>query len=479
MGAGETQEEYDMSDLLRGSNREHVICRETTPGVTPLNPTVKALRCLPNISSERSAAEIESKEADTSRQVPLPRTGQVSAKLDIPHEYSFDSYTDLIVAALESDADTWATAITKTAITLSASSLDNSFNDSANGLITAGFAVGDLVYGEGWTNTANNGLFRITALTSGKMTVIGRAPLVTEAAGSSRTIRRPQFIKVGKTLRTFSYEERFANIANGACGKRTVGLAVDKWSVKIGTDGMVEGTFSLVGRDVFMSEIVSATTISAEADDDSFNDSANGFGKFRAGDVIRVTGFTEAANNGTFTVLTATAGKITVNASLTDELAGDSVVITTKLPEASEPVSTTEPFAGIAKGHLYYEDGTIIGTVSDLNFETSNNLATYYVSSDTGAADVLDKEFRASGGLTTLVKNLDLLRKYINGDKSSLEFVLTDPAGNKMRHIFPAIRYTGGTLNPDGVGGMHQDSPWKAGKCPIYDTTMIVIREAA
>lgn len=79
-----------------------------------------------------------------------------------------------------------------------------------------------------------------------------------------------------------------------------------------------------------------AITISADTSDDSFNDSGSGFltAGFLAGHVISVSGFTEAANNGTFKIGTAAAGKLTVTdvdgnpVNLTTETAGDSVTIT-------------------------------------------------------------------------------------------------------------------------------------------------------
>lgn len=79
-----------------------------------------------------------------------------------------------------------------------------------------------------------------------------------------------------------------------------------------------------------------AITIDADTTDDSFNDSGNGFltAGFLAGHVITVSGFTEAANNGTFKIATAAAGKLTVTdvdgnpVNLTTETAGDSVTIT-------------------------------------------------------------------------------------------------------------------------------------------------------
>lgn len=87
-----------------------------------------------------------------------------------------------------------SSSVTITATTISALASDNSFNDSANGFVTAGFAVGDQVRVQGFTgNTANN-IFTgtVTALTAGKMTIGGTDGdvIVDDAAGESVTITK-------------------------------------------------------------------------------------------------------------------------------------------------------------------------------------------------------------------------------------------------------------------------------------------------
>lgn len=78
-----------------------------------------------------------------------------------------------------------------TAATISAQASDNSFNDSGDGFITAGFEVGMGVTVSGFTgSTANNLTGIITALTAGKMTIGGTDgnAIVDDAAGESVTI---------------------------------------------------------------------------------------------------------------------------------------------------------------------------------------------------------------------------------------------------------------------------------------------------
>lgn len=81
-----------------------------------------------------------------------------------------------------------------TAITISALAADNSYNDSANGFVAAGFAVGNRVNVVGFTgNVVNNiKVGTITALAVGKITIGGTDGdvIVDDAAGESVTISK-------------------------------------------------------------------------------------------------------------------------------------------------------------------------------------------------------------------------------------------------------------------------------------------------
>ena len=75
--------------------------------------------------------------------------------------------------------------------------------------------------------------------------------------------------------------------------------------------------------------LINRITISIDATDDSFNDSASGFpALLKAGDIIEVTGCANAANNGRHVVSgTPTAAKIVTTSSLTTETAGAAVSV--------------------------------------------------------------------------------------------------------------------------------------------------------
>jgi hypothetical protein len=87
-----------------------------------------------------------------------------------------------------------STTVTITATTISAAASDNSFNDSADGFVAAGFAVSDRVVVTGFTGDVANNLLvgTVTALTAGKMTIGGNDGdvIVDDAAGESVTITK-------------------------------------------------------------------------------------------------------------------------------------------------------------------------------------------------------------------------------------------------------------------------------------------------
>lgn len=107
--------------------------------------------------------------------------------------------TDLLAAAALAGTELFEVAqlsdtVTITATTISAAAADNSYNDSANGFVAAGFADGDRVQVAGFTgDVANNILVgTVDTAAAGKLTIL--APegdvIVDDAAGESVTITK-------------------------------------------------------------------------------------------------------------------------------------------------------------------------------------------------------------------------------------------------------------------------------------------------
>lgn len=90
--------------------------------------------------------------------------------------------------------------------------------------------------------------------------------------------------------------------------------------------------------------LLSKVTLSVASADNSFNDTAAGFpALLKAGDQLRTSSFTNAANNGYFTVTgTPTTSKITVSQSLTTEAAAASASMLFLPPANVKPFETVE-----------------------------------------------------------------------------------------------------------------------------------------
>jgi hypothetical protein len=87
-----------------------------------------------------------------------------------------------------------SSTVTITASTISAQASDNSFNDSGEGFVAAGFAAGDQVSVSGFTGNAANNIFSasVTSVAIGKLTIAGSDGdvIVDDAAGESVTITK-------------------------------------------------------------------------------------------------------------------------------------------------------------------------------------------------------------------------------------------------------------------------------------------------
>jgi hypothetical protein len=71
----------------------------------------------------------------------------------------------------------------------------------------------------------------------------------------------------------------------------------------------------------------SSNAVTAATADDSYAATDIGTSTFAAGEHISVAGFSDSANNGTKTLVTVGANKVTVEENLADEAPGDSIVI--------------------------------------------------------------------------------------------------------------------------------------------------------
>jgi hypothetical protein len=239
-----------MPTVANGSQVELYYIQEDGSGLIPTPaPDFKPIRFNTD-GMTRDTTQIDSNEINPARQRPVSRQGTYSVSAEIVGEASYGSHEDLMMAVLQAAA--WDAQVTDTQITFSVDDTDNSVNDSADGFVTAGFLVGQLVNVVGFlTNPTENDFVagKIISLTTGKMIIGGLQgdTLVTEIAGDSVTIETPgASIDVGSTVPTFAIVERHTDI-NVDYVYRRCRVATLNIAAPIDSPGLL--TFGMVGEE--------------------------------------------------------------------------------------------------------------------------------------------------------------------------------------------------------------------------------------
>jgi len=230
-----------------GSRHSLSYIAEVSYGVTPATPAMTPLRHKGGVTLALTKNTFQSEELRSDRQIADYRHGTKQIGGEIPFELSDGGFEDFIEAVL---GGTWGVKATKTATTLSAQASDNSYNDSGNGFITAGFEVGDTVAVSGFTgNVANNiSAGVVTAVAAGKLTIGGTDGdvIVDDAAGESVTIQTiAGACKAGVIRRSFSIDQYFADINQHLI---FAGVEMNTMKLTIGTSGIVGGSFGVIGK---------------------------------------------------------------------------------------------------------------------------------------------------------------------------------------------------------------------------------------
>lgn len=299
---------------------------------------------------------------------------------------------------------------------------------------------------------------------------------------------------------------------------------------------------SLMSAGWSTTETVTASTISASAADNSFNDSGNGFGSLIAGQWIKVAGCSNSGNNGYFKIVTAAAGKITVSGgTLTDETAGSSITMTmgaqivngtTKtsfnierkytdlsnefslflgcminelgLNVALESMITgnfgmlgkTEESLSASSGSGYTAEtitdvmncvdqvlavleGQTSVDAKAFSLQLNNNLRARNRIGGLGAFDIGTGKCNVTGSLQAYFESKTLFDKYLNFSSTSLAIVLEDGAGNAYVVDLPSVKITDGSREAgSGDQDIIANLSWQAFKHPTEDVTIRIAKFA-
>lgn len=169
---------------------------------------------------------------------------------DVNFEYKFGDFDKLIEGALGSK---FATGTNTNSYTGGGGAGDIDFAVAGGGVqvITvpsaqgSNFIVGAYVRISGATQSANNGVFKITATSATSVTVANTAGV---SESSSTATLSQKMIRTGTNKYSYLFEKSFGDITQFISFR---GMRVGTWSMNVEAEQIVTGTFGLVGAGAF------------------------------------------------------------------------------------------------------------------------------------------------------------------------------------------------------------------------------------
>ena len=254
------------------------VIEEGTYNTTPTAPAFDVLRntgCTLALSKDTFMSE----ELRPDRQIADYRHGNKQVGGAISFELSYGTFDKLLKAALQSEAWAAKDGTPLEADTISASSTDNSFNDSADGFT---YEVGDFIDVDGFTTPANNGRFQIISATASKIIVANAeqkgSNLTTEAAGDDVTIDLPaEVIKCGTTRKSLSIMRHFADLeAADEPFHLFKGVELNNFEMTVQPGGIVKASMTALGKSFSLGQTAPASTTYNDATTTRVFDSFSG-----------------------------------------------------------------------------------------------------------------------------------------------------------------------------------------------------------
>ncbi len=228
--------------MAEGSRRYLAYVEEETWGTTPGTPKMKYLRNTggPGIAINRQA--VPSSEFRQDRQIPDATMGANNTTLQIPFELSYESFDDMLEAALFGEFAV-AYALTDQTVTVVAST--HKFSRAEGSWITDGVKVGDAFVTTGFEAAGNNGTFIVTDVSALEVTCGAATGLVNVSSdtGVGVTTTR-QVLKAGVTEKYFTFEEGFDDIEEYRVAR---GMMVNQMTLRLQPNAIVTGQFDLIG----------------------------------------------------------------------------------------------------------------------------------------------------------------------------------------------------------------------------------------
>lgn len=271
---------------------------ETTFGVAPETSADEIRYTSESLKQETSTTASQEIRAD--RQIPdVVRTG-INAAGDINGEFSYGAYDYFFEKGFMADA-TWSTPVTDVSADtgISVPTAADHFLGGDDDFIN--YSAGEWILVSGFTNAANNGLFKIESIEHSSSPTVENdqlhvyATLVAESAGPSVSITQGATIKNGVLLKTMVIEKTFSDLTNKF--ERCLGMAINSISMNVTSDGIITNTFSFIGKSVESETSAMYTPVTAAASNEVMNAIDHVSAVFEANAEYDITTFTWTLTN--------------------------------------------------------------------------------------------------------------------------------------------------------------------------------------
>jgi hypothetical protein len=470
---------------IQSTNRVAIAkVRETTFGVTPVNPVFKAIRETSS-SLAVNPQTVVSNEIRSDRQVSDLILVGVQAGGDIGGEMSFQTMDDDLEEALQGS---WANLPNITVATSDTEISDISTNTAtvAAGLGTP-FKAGMLVLTGGFTTLANNGIVARVASSTGTTVVFPAATFAAEAA----------VIPVGASLRTVGFAGVSGDLsAVTAGGNAMISTALDFTTMnlqpgmwvrpnnfataanndfcrvsavaanRLSFDRVPVGWTADAGTGVIISVfagdfLVNASTLRTSTIERQYLDHSPVTYEYLRGQAVDKFSVTAAAQK------VATYTKSYVGA--------DGITQTVRVSGATDIAAPTNDVLNTSTnvGRIGFAGTPVAGPnfVMSAKFDIANNLRRQIAVGSLGAIGIGNGEFTVTGTLGTYFGDKTVLDKIINNTLTSFDIRLgrTDSNNQSLVFDFPSIKLSSGSPS---VSGKNADVELSASFQAIRDSTL-------
>jgi len=226
----------------KGANTAQFYVLETTPGVTPANPSWSPLRNTSGIPAITRDALV-SNELDGSRETSSIRTGNKQVAGEYAIELSAQSQDELLAGAMTSS---WVAGSTVAGLSVTVDADAKTFTRAAGDFTTA-TEVGDLIRFPDLTG--DNALpFIVTAVTSLIVTGAAIPHTLTDEAAATTALVVADKLETGNLCKTYSILTWFKGRCGGADSYLiTRGVEFSGFTIEQAVNAMVTGSFPFIG----------------------------------------------------------------------------------------------------------------------------------------------------------------------------------------------------------------------------------------